>query len=91
MRKLVGQVSVEEKNTILALFERRNGLSELAKIITAENTELYEKVIKDMGETSIKFNQWWDEMSEKYEWEKHPNGGWEINFDTCNIYLTLND
>ena len=48
MKKLVGQVTVEEKNTIQTLFERRNGLTELAKILTADNAELYEKLVKDM-------------------------------------------
>ena len=48
-RKIVGQVTVEEKNEIQSLFERRNGLNELAKIVTADNTELYEKLVKDMG------------------------------------------
>ena len=36
-RKLVGQVTPEEKNEIQSLFERRNGLNELAKVITADN------------------------------------------------------
>ena len=40
-KKLVGQVTVEEKNEILTLFERRNGLNELAKIVTADNDELW--------------------------------------------------
>ena len=36
MKKLVGQVTVEEKDEIQKLFERRNGLNELATILTAE-------------------------------------------------------
>jgi CXXX repeat modification system protein len=87
MKKLVGQVTVEEKNEIQTLFERRNGLNELGKILSADNTELYEKLVKDMGETGRKFQQWWDTMSQKYQWESAPNGTWEIDFDTCNIYL----
>ena len=87
MKKVVGQVTVEEKNEIQALFERRNGLNELAKILTAENTELYEKLIKDMGETGTKFQSWWDRMGAKYQWEATENGTWEINFETCEIYL----
>ena len=39
-KKLIGQVTVEEKNEIQRLFERRNGLNELARIVTADNTEL---------------------------------------------------
>ena len=86
-RKLVGQVTPEEKNEIQSLFERRNGLNELAKVLTADNAELYEKLVKDMGETGTKFQNWWDRMSQKYNWESSPNGNWEINFDTCEIFL----
>lgn len=86
-KKVVGQVTVEEKNEIQALFERRNGLNELAKIVTAENTELYEKLVKDMGETGTKFQNWWDRMAGKYQWESAENGNWEINFETNEIHL----
>lgn len=87
MRKIVGQVTPEEKNQIQQLFERRNGLNELAKILTSDNETLYEKLIKDLGETSTKFQQWWDTMAAKYQWESIPNGNWEINFDTNDIIL----
>ena len=86
-KKLVGQVTPEEKNEILTLFERRNGLNELAKILTVDNAELYEKLVKDLGETGTKFQDWWNRMAEKYQWESTEGGNWEINFDTCEIYL----
>ncbi len=86
-RKLVGQVTPEERNEIQTLFERRNGLNELAKILTSDNEVLYEKLVKDMGETSTKFQNWWNRMASKYQWEGTENGNWEINFDTCEIFL----
>lgn len=86
-RKLVGQVTIEEKNEIQTLFERRNGLSELAKILTPDNAELYEKLVKDMGETATKFQHWWDTKARNYNWESAENGNWEINFETCEIFL----
>jgi CXXX repeat modification system protein len=86
MKKLVGQVTEEEKKAILELFERRNGLTELVKIVGNDNT-LYEKIVADMGATSVKFQSWWDRMSTKYQWESIENGHWEINFDTCEIFL----
>ena len=89
-RKKVGQVTPEECHEIQALFERKNGLTELAKILTADNSELYEKLVKDMGETGIKFQKWWDDKSQKYGWESHPKGNWEINFQTCEIMLVVN-
>ena len=88
-KKVVGQVTVEEKNEIQTLFERRNGLNESATVVNADNTELYEKLVKDMGETSSKFQSWWDTMAQKYQWESAENGNWEINFETCEIYLVI--
>ncbi len=88
-KKIVGSVTEEEKNVIQRLFERRNGLNELAKILSAENVELYERLVKDMGETGTKFQQWWDTMAAKYQWESAPNGSWEINFDTNEIILVF--
>ena len=88
-RKVIGQVTAEEKNEIQTLFERRNGLNDLAKIVTADNTELYEKLVKDLGETGTKFQNWWDRMAQKYQWESVGNGNWEISFDTCEIFLVI--
>ena len=85
--KLVGQVTPEERNEIQTLFERRNGLNELSTILTVENEALYEKLVKDLGETGTKFQNWWNRMDEKYNWESVEGGNWEIDFDTCNIYL----
>lgn len=90
MRKIVGQVTEEEKNDIKTLFERRNGLNELAKILTPDNEALYHKLVVDMGQTGTKFQQWWDAMAKKYQWESSVNGHWEIDFETCDIYLIDN-
>lgn len=87
MKKLVGIVSIEERDEIQALYERKNGLNELAKIITPENVFLYEKVLKDLGENSTRFQNWWMQTSSKYHWESVENGSWEIDFNTCKIYL----
>ena len=86
-KKLVGQVTSEEKDEIQRLFERRNGLNELAMILTPDKEELYEKLVKDMGETGVRFQQWWNTTSQIYNWEMTENGNWEINFETCEIFL----
>lgn len=86
-KKKTGQVTPQERDEIQALFERRNGLNELARILTADNTELYERLIKDLGETGTKFQEWWDRMAKKYQWESADDGNWEIDFSTCDIYL----
>ncbi len=87
MKKEVGRVSEEERDEIQTLFERRNGLNELSKILTADNDVLYNRLVQDMGETSFKFQKWWDRMAEKYHWESADDGSWEIDFNNCTIYL----
>lgn len=89
MRKEVGRVTEQERDEIQALYERRNGLNELSKILTADNTDLYERLIKDMGETGTRFQDWWNRMSENYSWESAENGNWEIDFNDCKIYLVV--
>lgn len=87
MKKEVGRVTEEERDEIQSLFERKNGLNELAKILTADNAEMYERLVKDLGETSYKFQEWWNHMGAKYQWESAENGNWEINFNDCKIFL----
>ena len=86
-RKLVGKVSPEEAREIQSLFERRNALKELFVSIPSAKSDLYEKVVSDMGKTSQAFQAWWDAMAQKYEWEGCDGGSWSINFDTCEIFL----
>lgn len=40
-----------------------------------------------MGETGSKFQDWWDTMASRYDWESAPQGYWKIDFDTCDILL----
>ena len=89
MKKEVGRVTEEERNEIQSLFERRNGLNELAQILTADNEDLYQRLVKDLGETSTKFQNWWNRMATKYNWEATENGNWEIDFQNCLIYLVI--
>ena len=42
-RRLIGSVSEQERDEIRTLFERKNGLNELFKVLDAENEALYNK------------------------------------------------
>ncbi len=45
MKKEVGRVTEQERDEIQTLFERRNGLKELAQILTADNDDLYNRLV----------------------------------------------
>lgn len=91
IRKIVGKVTLEEVKEIQTLFERKNALTELAKVVSVDNVELYEKLVKDMGETGSKFQAWWDDKSKQYGWESSPKGNWEVNFQTGDITLIVKE
>lgn len=86
MKKLVGKVTAEECKTIQTLCERKNSLKELALIIQ-NDSNIYEKLVSDMTNTNLQYQEWWNTMSKKYQWEQCDNGHWEIDFESCNIYL----
>lgn len=86
-RKLIGKVTIEEKEQIYEIYLRRSGLTDLVKILSVDQEDLYEKVIKDLGETNARFQYWWDTMAEKYKWVSVENSRWKIDFNTCEIFL----
>ena len=86
-KKRVGKVPPEQRDEIQVLFERRNSLKELLLVVPAENQDLYERVVADMAQTQKKFDQWWADRAAEYRWERRENARWEINFDTCEIFL----
>ena len=86
-KKLIGKVTPEQRDEIQALFERRNSLNELFIIVSEDNKDLYDRVVADMDKTQKKFEQWWSDRAAEYNWESRENSHWEINFETCEIYL----
>ena len=80
--KVVGELSNEEFREIEDLFERKLALENITKIIDVEDNKLYEKLIKDYGETVRKFKNWWNVMSKKYNWE---GTNWRVDFETKQI------
>lgn len=96
-KKWVGKVTETERDEIQSLFERKNGLLELTRSLVhmdkkeLEISTLYDKLVMDMGRVSTRFQKWWDEKSTKYNWENEKGCHWQIDFETCDIYLVQGD
>lgn len=86
IKKIVGRVTKEECEIIHKLCERKNSLKELALIIN-DDANIYEKLVSDLTNTNLQYQQWWNDMSKKYHWEQCENGHWEIDFESCDIFL----
>lgn len=53
-----------------------------------KRSELYERVVEDMGQTLIDYQAWFEAKSKQYGWKSVPGGKWMINFETCEVSLS---
>lgn len=89
----IGKVTYKERDEILALFERKNGLLELVRSLAETDNDLlkngyfYEQVVADLGKTSTRHEEWWNKRAEQYRWERLEGHCWEIDFETCRIFV----
>ncbi|CQR58672.1 MULTISPECIES: CXXX repeat peptide modification system protein [Paenibacillus] len=89
----VGIVSEQEKDEILNLYERKTALQELFSSLPCLNNDIaeieliYEKIVADLGKTTVKLEHWWSEKARKYTWKSSANGSWKIDFNTNEIFL----
>lgn len=87
MDKKVGKITEDEMNEVEVLFEKKIALENLTKILDPViNESLYEKTVRDYGETIHAFNNWWADKSEQYNWERNDKE-WYVDFNTGDIYL----
>lgn len=91
--ELVGKVTQEERDEILAIFERKIGIQELLGCVDGEFVPLekrdafMDKMITEAGKNQIKVDQWWDTMLHKYGWKTEEGKSLHIDFGTCEIFL----
>jgi len=91
-RKPVGQVTTEERDQIRDLHLRRSGLSELfASLAGGDGAALqgpvYDRLVHDMGAATLAFQGWWDATARRYGWERVDGHSWQIDFETCHVFL----
>jgi len=91
IKRSVGQVSPEESKKIEGIFERREALKVLAKTIAKltlpDREDLYIRLVDDLAETLLEYQDWWDKMCAKYCFETQPGGHWEIDFESGIVTL----
>lgn len=77
MSKSVWSLSLEDKNEIQSLYEKKLALENLIKIIDVDNAKMYDKLMTDYGATMKLFQEWWATNSLKHKWEGKI---WHIDF-----------
>lgn len=81
----IGQVTEEERDEIKKLFNRKNSITELLNRKDI-NDEIYSRLLNDFEKTNDSFQQWWDSMQKKYNWNSKPEYFFTIDFESCKIF-----
>ena len=85
MRKVIDVLTDVEKEEILELYEKKQAMENLFKIIIKEKEPLiYETLKRDYMELADDFNAWWNENIENKGWEK---GRLFVDFNSNEIIL----
>ncbi len=91
-RTRIGQVTDAERDEILMLNERRNGLKELLLTLDspdlsrAEREVLERRIAEDSTRTDALFDGWWRRMATKYDLSVAEHGKWAIDFPTKELW-----
>ena len=83
MNKTIEILEIEKEN-FYDLFEKRNALINLEKIIDSSNV-LYRRLRINLIETTKAEERWWNEIAEKYNL-KLENEKWIINFKDNTLF-----
>jgi CXXX repeat modification system protein len=91
--KIVGQVTIMEKNEVVILSERLAALYELRlsekslDLAQEERDRLLGRITQKEIETNKLLEQWWHDKYSKYNWEGQEKCKWEIDFKSRNVYM----
>lgn len=90
IKSFVINITTEERDEILNVFEEANSLKALLKILVEpnlmkKNENLYEKAKKELSIIKNKNKSWWDKLYKKYN-INCSNKNLIVNFKDCAIY-----
>lgn len=92
-RKIVGNVTEEERKEIMILTGRKAGIEELENSFKSnllsgeESTELKNKMVYEMEKVKLDIQNWWNNMYNKYQWERLEGHNWSIDFGSCEVFI----
>lgn len=97
IKQKVGEVTEDEKEEVLRLYDRKNALNELFFVLSSpyltegEKETLKGRIIDDMAKANSLYEKWWSDKREKYNWKSKATGQWIMDFRTRAVYLEILD
>ncbi len=91
MSRIIAQISEEDAEKMLSIFEKKMAIENLLKTKQAEeyleNERLFERFLKEYGKSVNDFQNMWNYLAEKYELISEEGKTWKIDFE--NKYISL--
>ena len=88
---MMTQLTTNEKVEFLDLYTRKLGLYELIRLINiAQNEELYNRILMDIGETTRKYDSQWQLIKKKYNYLTYPDKDLNIDYDNGTVSVIQN-
>lgn len=90
---LIVKITEEERDTISDINEKLNSLTSLSRtlceenVVYNENSDFYSRIVEDMNKARTEYNNWWKEISAKYNLQPDRLDKYYVNFISCGIYL----
>ena len=87
------KITEEERDAIADINEKMNALTSLSRtlceenVVYNENSDFYDRIMKDMSKARSEYNSWWKEISKKYNLQPDRLDKYYVNFISCGIYL----
>lgn len=92
-KEKIGEVTEQEKKKILRLYERKVALEELGLTIDGPllseemKNDVKRKIEISMVAVEAAIDNWWNEVSVKYNWVFGDERKWEISFISNEVYI----
>jgi CXXX repeat modification system protein len=83
------EISEQELKEIEKLFKKRLALVEMAKDIKKDDSEIYEKIVDDLGTVELSINLWWEKIHLANNIRPNPGTRLKIDFKTREILATV--
>jgi CXXX repeat modification system protein len=83
--ELIGEVTIEESQRLLFVYERQKAIMELLNFNAKDIEDIREALLREVQELSGKINEWWTEIRVKYNWQNFEQNRLFHSFDSYEV------
>lgn len=93
----IGVISAEDCQEIKNLHTQKETLLDIFNSLVTSNISetskegIYNRLLNDITQQKLKISEWWKIASQKYNWEARKDARWQINYDSREVILVIDD